>query len=548
MKGVRPYPEDQFKEFKKLWLNITIWEAFKRTCDTHPEKEALVEGELRLSFSQVRQKALRTASALLGLGLGKGDPVLFHLPNWVEGVYTYLGLTLIGAVPVLLFPRQGQKEVEHFCSLTKAAAWLGPSRYGKITYLPIVQELKKKHAHLRHLIVLRDEAPPGTISLSLLMEETEITAETVEHLDNLDISPDDVLHLGPTGGTTGFSKLVPKTHNSHLIKSYSFTRHLEHSYREVMMPVGPLSHDGPHLFSLCTWFLFGGKLVLHASTKPKDILEQIQKEGITYFFAVPTLLIDILAEPDLEKYDLSSLNSIMLGGARVHEDFVKSVVEKLKVSLHPGYGSTEGPGTFPRRYDPLEVASNTYGRGICPYDIYKIIDEKGHPLPWGQEGEIVFRGPCVFTGYYKSSDEENRQVFAPDGFHYTGDIGKFDQHGNIMITGRKKDIIRRGSESISAPEVEALIMRHTKVIRAAALGMPDPRLGERICAYVQPAKGENIGFDELISFLKSQGASTFYLPERLEVVDELPLTAMDKVDKKKLREDINEKLKLEGTL
>jgi non-ribosomal peptide synthetase component E (peptide arylation enzyme) len=301
---------------------------------------------------------------------------------------------------------------------------------------------------------------------------------------------------------------VPKTHNTHLTKSYYFTRHLERGCGEVMMPVGPLTHDGPHLFSLCSWILFGGKLVLYPSTKPKDLLEQIDKERVTYFFAVPTLVTDMVNEPGLDKYDLSSLSAIMLGGARINAEFVKTTVDRLKVSLHPGYGSTEGPGAFPRRYDPLEVVTNTYGRGLCPYDTYKIIDEKGNEVPTGQEGEIIFRGPCMFTGYYKSEDED-KLVFTPNGFHYTGDIGKFDQYGNIMITGRKKDIIRRGAESISAPEIEAMIIAHPKVLRAAVVGMPDPRLGERICAYVQLLPGEELTLKEIISYLRLKGFLRF---------------------------------------
>ena len=152
----------------------------------------------------------------------------------------------------------------------------------------------------------------------------------------------------------------------------------------------------------------------------------------------------------------------------------------------------------------------------------------------------------MFSGYYKSSEEENKKVFTQDGFLCTGDMGKLDQEGNIIITGRKKDIIRRGAESISAPEVESLIARHPKVLRVAAVGMPDARLGERICAYVELRPGEKLTLEALIEFLKSQGASTFDLPERLEAVDGLPFTAMDKVDKSKLRKDISKKLKSEG--
>lgn len=545
MRGVTPYSDEQCREFGKWWLNVTVGEVFNRTCDTHPDKEALVEAHQRLTFSQVREKAQRAALAFLKLGLGKEDPVLFHVPNWVEAVYSYLGLTMIGAVPVLLLPRQGQKELEHFCSLTEAVAWIGPARHGKMDYLPMLKDLKQRYAHFEHVLIVRSEAPPGTNSLPGLMEEIPLTGESAKYLEEIGPSPGDVLHLAPTGGTTGLSKLVPKTHNSHLTKSYYFTRHLERGCGEVMMPVGPLTHDGPHLFSLCSWVLFGGKLVLYPSTKPRDLLEQIEKEGVTYFFAVPTLVTDIINEPDVDRYDLSSLSAIMLGGARINAEFVKKVVDTLKVSLHPGYGSTEGPGAFPKRYDPVEVVTNTYGKGLCPYDTYKIIDHEGKEVPAGQEGEILFRGPCMFTGYYKSEDE-NESVFTPDGFHYTGDIGKFDSQGNIMITGRKKDIIRRGAESISAPEVEMMVVPHPKVVRAAAIGMPDPRLGERICVYLELLPGEEVTLEEIVSYLKAQGISTFLLPERIEVLDVLPLTPMDKIDKKCLKEDITKKLEAEA--
>lgn len=547
MEGVRPYSEEQYSEFRKHWLNRTINEAFHETCDTHPEKVALVEGEKRLTFSQVREQVQRAALAFLKLGFVKESPVLLHLPNWVETVYAYLGLTTIGAVPVLLLPRHGQKELEHFCGLTEAVAWIGCARYGNMEYLPLVKHLKEKFTHLKHIILARDKASADTISLSGIMEDAELTEDTPVYLDGLGPSPDDVLHLGPTGGTTGLSKLVPKTHNSHLIKSYYFIRVLELGYGDVTLPVGPITHEGPHCHSLCSWVLFGDKMVLNPTTKPKDLLEQIEKEGVTYFFAVPTLITDMLNDPELDRYDLSSLSTIFIGGGHVSPELVKTATDRLKVFVCVGYGSTEGAGTGSRPYDRLEAVATSSGRNLCPYDRYKIIDMEGKEVPSGQEGEIVFRSPCMFTGYYKD-EEEDSLVFSPDGFCYTGDIGKFDPYGNLVITGRKKDIIRRGAESISAPEVEAMVVRHPKVLRAAAVGMPDPRLGERICVYLQLVSGEKVTFDEIVSYLKDQGASLFFLPERIEVLEELPRTAMDKVDKKKLKEDITGKLEAEGKI
>ena len=545
MEGVRPYTEEQLREYKRQWPNTTIIDAFNRTCDTHPEKEALVEGEQRLTFSQVREQVRKAALAFLKLGLGKESVVLFQIPNWVEVVYAYLGLKTIGAIPVLLFARHGKTELERFCGLTEAVAWIGPTRYGRMEYIPIVKGLKERYPHMEHLIVVRDEAPPGTISLSRLMEETGSTEGTTDNSTKFSSSPDDIIHLAATGGTTGLPKLVPKTQNEHLCKTYYFTRHLERGYGEVMLPVGPLTHDAIHLFNLCVWILFGGKLVFCPSTRPKDLLEQIEKERVTFFFVVPTLLVDILKEPDLEKYDLSSLSAVMCGGSHIDAELVEAAVDKLKVCFHSGYGSTEGAGAFTVRYDPLEVVTTTSGRGMCPYDIYRVVDEEGNEVALGQEGEIIVRGPSMFTGYYKS-EEENRVVFTPDGFYHTGDLGKLDHQGNIIITGRKKDIIRRGGESISASEVEDMITGHPKVVSAAVIGMPDPRLGERICAYVQPLPGKTVSLEEIVSYLKAQGVSVLLFPERIELVEELPPTAMDKVDKKKLREDISKKLKTEG--
>jgi non-ribosomal peptide synthetase component E (peptide arylation enzyme) len=205
---------------------------------------------------------------------------------------------------------------------------------------------------------------------------------------------------------------------------------------------------------------------------------------------------------------------------------------------------TEGAGTITRGTDPPEVVAGTVGKGMCPYDQYKIVDEKDHELAPGEEGELVTQGPSIVSGYYKS-EAEDKFTFTRDGFFRTGDVGKFDSQENLIITGRIKDIIRRGAESIIPFEIEEMISEHPKVAAASVVGMPDARLGERICVYAQLLKGEKITFEELISFLKEKGASKMLLPERLEVMEKFPLTTMQKVDKQTLREDIARKLKAE---
>ena len=250
---------------------------------------------------------------------------------------------------------------------------------------------------------------------------------------------------------------------------------------------------------------------------------------------------------DLTQYDLSSLQVIAGAGSHVPAELIKKIYEKLGCKFYNVFGMSEGPCTQTRYDDPDDVIFHTVGWPVCPYDEFKVIDSNNSELPPGEEGELVARGPCIFRGYYKA-EAENQSAFTPDGFFRTGDIAKFDPEGRLIITGRKKDIIIRGGENISAKEVEELISVHPKVVQVAAVGMPDPILGERVCAFIKPKNGQRISFGEIISFLKEKKTSVLYLPERIETVDEIPLTNVGKVDKKRLREEIKEKLKKEGKI
>jgi non-ribosomal peptide synthetase component E (peptide arylation enzyme) len=544
VEGVRPYPEELLERYRKIWLGTTIIDAFDRTCDIIPDKVAVVEGKTRLSFAQLREKVQKAALAFFDLGLGKGSLVLLQIPNCPEAVYVYLALDMIGAVPVLCLPRHGQRELERFGNLTGAAAWIGVARSGKIEYLPMVRKVREKCPSLQNLIVVRDEAPPGTLSLSKSMEETRPGPEKDEYLSRLRPSPDDVLHLAPTGGTSGLPKLVPKSHNAHLCKAYYWARAEERGPREVDLVVAPINHDAPQLSHLAFLALFGGTMVFSPSARARDILECLDKEKITFSFMVPTLLTDLANEPGVEEFNFSPELKLAYGGAYASTDLIHTICRRFRCRFYSIYGMTEGAGTITRSTDTPDVVAGTVGKGMCPYDQYKIVDEEDHVLAPGEEGELVTQGPSIVSGYYKS-EEEDKLTFTRDGFFRTGDVGKFDPHGNLIITGRIKDIIRRGAESIIPFEIEEMISEHPKVAAASVVGMPDARLGERICVYAQLLKGEKITFKELISFLKEKGASKMLLPERLEVLEEFPLTTMQKVDKQALREDIARKLKAE---
>jgi non-ribosomal peptide synthetase component E (peptide arylation enzyme) len=186
------------------------------------------------------------------------------------------------------------------------------------------------------------------------------------------------------------------------------------------------------------------------------------------------------------------------------------------------------------------------GRPTCPYDSYKIVDESGNQLPPNTPGELIVHGPGIFTGYYKMP-RENEKVFDENGYFRTGDLAMVNDQGDFVLTGRIKEMINRGGESISATDIENLMMTHPGIIAVAVVPMPDPEMGERACAYVQPASGAELGFEAIISFLKDRGASVLQLPERIEFVEEMPYTKAEKLDKRALIKDIKKKIKIENS-
>jgi non-ribosomal peptide synthetase component E (peptide arylation enzyme) len=285
--------------------------------------------------------------------------------------------------------------------------------------------------------------------------------------------------------------------------------------------------------------------VITDSTNADDICAVIQREKVTAFPTVPALVQRMVSLENLTDYDLSSLRKIYAGGAPSTPELVRSVYEKIGCKFVNSLGSAEGLGSMTRLDAELETICTTVGQKDCPYSQYKVIDERGNVVPPGQEGELLAKGPNIFTGYFKSA-EDNKKTFTPDGFFKTGDLAKIDASGTMTITGRIKETILRGGETISAVAIERLISSHPAVGEVAVIGMPDRALGERICAYIRLKGGARLTFDELIAHLKGVGASVLQLPERIEFIDAIPLTKVGKADKRALKEDIVRRLAAEN--
>jgi 2,3-dihydroxybenzoate-AMP ligase len=253
---------------------------------------------------------------------------------------------------------------------------------------------------------------------------------------------------------------------------------------------------------------------------------------------VPAILIRLLHDESIGKYDLSSLRIINTGGQRLQPE-VSALAEKLIPSciVQEVFGMAEGLVTFNRLEDPPQVRYETVGPPWCEDDEIRIVDENLQEVPFGEIGELIVRGPYTLRGYFRAP-EVNARSFSLDGFYLSGDLMCRHPSGGFIVEGRKKDLINRGGEKISTEEVENMLLGHPAIVNVACVPMPDPILGERTCAYVIPAAGVRLSLEELTTFLTERGLAKFKLPERLELVDDFPLSAFGKVSKKELAEKI----------
>ena len=543
LEGFIPYRKEDADRYNKFrwWPGITFGDMLDKAADLYPDKEALVDDNSRLTYSQLREKANSLALGLIGLGIKKQDRVLLQLPNWNEFVYSYFAVQKIGAIVVLLIARYGQREISHLCRLTGATAWIVPEKSEKIDYIPIIDDVLKTNPDLKHVILVRSKDSRQFLSLEKLIEKADLSESNLRKLAERRPDPMEIAHMGPTGGSTGLPKVAPHIHNSYISRSEYTARAWELNSNDICIVVAPVGHDLSFGIGVCPTIFSFGKLVMLDSTEPEDILSTIQKEKVTAVAWVPALASRLLGFEGLKDYDVSSLQKMYCGGQASSAKLVKDVTKKFGCKYINAYGGTEGMGTMTRLDYDQDIIPNSVGRPVCPYDTYQIIDENEKALPLNTPGELATKGPCMFTGYYHAP-KENKEAFTENGFFKTGDQAMIDNSGNVILTGRVKDIIIRGGENISPIEIEELIITHPDVSQVCVVGMPDPVLSERICAYIQPKPGAKPSFEDVISFLKGKGASVLQLPERIEFIDAIPLTEAGKSDRKFLREDIRQKL------
>ncbi len=544
LEGHAPYNEEDADYYSKRrwWAGLNLGGLLDKAADIYPDKEALVDSQCRLTYAQVRDKANRLAVSLMDLGIQPLERVLLQVPNWHEYVVSYFALQKIGAIPIILIARYRQYEINHLAAMSEATTWIVPDFFRKTDYLPIISDVLEENPTLKRIILVRSREHKQYLSFEKLISSAELNDRSLMALEKRRPEATQVAHMGPTGGTTGLPKIVPHTHNALLCKIEYSARACEMGNETICLIVAPAAHDLPFVNGICATIFAYGKLVMMNRTEAESICQVIEKEKINTAVWVPTLTSRLIEADCRHRYDLSSLKKIHSGGGPSSRRLILDTIKELGCAYLSGYGGTEGMLTLSRIGTDIDTLCSTVGKPTCPYDTFQVVDPQGNVLPCDTEGHLVVKGPSIFTGYYNLA-EENKRNFTKDGFFRTGDLAKIDARGYISITGRLKSIIKRGGESISASEIENLMSDHPAIASVGVVGMPDPVMGERVCAYVVLKNGEELRFEQIISWLKNEkGASVLQLPERIEFVSEMPLTATGKLDKKGLLEDIKEKI------
>jgi 2,3-dihydroxybenzoate-AMP ligase len=516
--GVVPFPPEFAERYRRrgYWQDQTLDQVFDGLFERHHDRVAFVAGDETITYGEVGRRSAALAGFLHARALKRLDRVVVHLPNGPEFLYLYFALQKLGVIPILALAPHRRLEIDHFVRLADAVAYFGSDP-------ELAEEVKSANSCLREIFMLAD--------LKAILSHA--AAPPIE------VDPTDPCVLLLSGGTTGIPKLIPRTHNDYLYNSRAAAAVQDISADSCQLCVLPLAHNMPLACPGVQGFLMAGaRIVIGTSTKAPDVFQLIERHRVTHVAGVPALYIRWLADPASGRHDLTSVQLLQSGGQRLQPEVRRRMAEAFpNAFVQENFGMSEGTLFFVRRDDPEEVRLETVGRPVSPDDEVRLTDEEGRDVADGEVGELTVRGPYTLRGYYRVPEYNARQ-FTPEGFYRSGDLMRRHPSGSYLVEGRIKDLVNRGGEKISAEEVENLILTHPAVRNVACVPIPDPVLGERMCACVIPHVGMSLTLEELTKFLLDAGMAKFKLPERLELMEDFPLSTFGKVSKKALAESL----------
>ena len=530
-----PYPPD---------LPATIAGAVTRAAELWPDDEAIVDRETRLTFSQLLERADEAARAFVATGLEPGDRVSIWAPNSWQWVATALGLYAAGGVLVPISTRFKGTEAAHVLRTSGAKYLFTVTDFLDTNYVAMLEEAGARDL-VQEVIVFEGPEHAGTTRHDDFrsratddLQADDLQADDLQAEVNgrrAALSADDMSDSIFTSGTTGAPKGAMLRHGASVKAYWSWSQTVGLRHGDRYLLVYPLFHTAGLKSGLVASLLNGVTLIPHPVFDAESVMERIEAEHVTMLPGPPAIYQTIL-NADRSKYDTSSLRLAVTGAAVVPVELVIAMREEMGIeSVVTGYGLTEMTGivSMCRHDDDPEIIAHTSGRPIPELEV-KIVDQEGNRLPTGEPGEILSRGFTVMIGYFNNPEATAETVDA-EGWLHTGDVGFVDEHDNITITDRIKDMFIVGGFNAYPAEIEGIMLEHPDVAQVAIVGVPDQRMGEVGMAFVVPTLGHTVDPDALVAWCRETMAN-FKVPRYVEVVSELPLNASGKVLKFELRD------------
>ncbi|WP_240643570.1 (2,3-dihydroxybenzoyl)adenylate synthase [Paracoccus siganidrum] len=531
------WPEEfatRYRE-KGYWRGETFGDFLRARAAAHPDRLAVVDARHRWSYGELLARSERAAQGWLGLGLRPGDRVIVQIPNVAGFFPAVFGLFLAGLVPVYALPAHRQTELAHFAARSGAKALVILDRHEGFDYRPLAAEVQAGAPELRHVVVIGDPGPH--LGFDALPDGGQALPQ---------VDPASVAFLQISGGSTGLSKLIPRTHDDYI---YSFRASAEIcglGADSVYMAALPVAHNFPMSSPGVMGALYAGSRVVMCPNPSADTaFRLIAQEGVTITGVVPPVALLWMQAAAKTPHDISSLQVLQVGGAKFIPEAAARVRPTLGCRLQQVFGMAEGLVNYTRLDDPEEIVVTTQGRPISPDDEVLVLDDDGRPVPEGQPGHLLTRGPYTIRAYH-DEPAANARSFTPDGFYRTGDIVRRLPSGHLVVQGRAGDHINRAGEKISAEEIEDHLLAHPGIFDAAVVSIPDAFLGERSCAFVILQPGAALRAPEVKAFMRGRGLAEFKVPDQVVFVEEFQTTAVGKVSRNVLRAQLRARFLDEG--
>ncbi|MGF9978047.1 (2,3-dihydroxybenzoyl)adenylate synthase [Viridibacillus arvi] len=537
--GCSSWPKDYSDLYKRegCWKGETFGEMLRDRAQKQGNRIAVTCRDRNVTYAELDNRADHLAAGLQELGIKKMDRVVVQLPNLIEFFEVCFALFRLGALPVFALPSHRSSEINYFCEFAEAVAYIIPDNHAGFDHRTLARSAKDKNEKLK-VIVTGDAEEFVNLADLYIDSPKKVEAK---------VASSDIAFLQLSGGSTGLSKLIPRTHDDYIYSLRVSAEICQLDKDSVYLAVLPIAHNYPLSSPGILGTLYaGGRVVLSSGPSPDEAFPLIEKQGVTITALVPPLALRWLDAISTRDHDLSSLQVLQVGGAKFSAEAARRIYPAFGCKLQQVFGMAEGLVNYTRLNDPEEIIINTQGRPMSKYDEIRIVDEEDRDVEQGKVGQLLTRGPYTIRGYYKA-EEHNAKAFTLDGFYRTGDLVSMTSTGYIVVEGRDKDQINRGGEKIAAEEVENHLLAHDAVHDVAIVSMSDDYLGERSCAFVIPRQMAPTA-KELKQFLKERGLATFKIPDRIEFTNSFPKTPLGKVSKKALRQIISDKLNNRITL